>query len=98
MAFLDTLKNAVKETVILSAGVQQMEFKGQRLVIAVFEALASEPRAFLPRDVHQRWQAAPQAERLRIICDHMAGMTDAFLLKTYDRLFLPHVGSAFDRM
>ncbi|CAM4251528.1 anti-phage deoxyguanosine triphosphatase [Kerstersia similis] len=98
MAFLDTLKTAVKETVILSAGVQQMEFKGQRLVIAVFEALASEPRAFLPRDVYQRWQAAPEGERLRVICDHMAGMTDAFLLKTYDRLFLPHVGSAFDRM
>lgn len=96
--FLDALKTAVREAVILSPGVQQMEFKGQRLVIAVFEALASEPKSFLPRDTFLRWEKAPSEERSRVICDHIAGMTDAFLLKSYDRLFLPHMGSVFDRM
>lgn len=98
-AFLKTLKTVVYQTVIRSPGVQQMEFKGQRLVIAVFEALASEPKAFLPRNTYRRWEAAAtEPQQLRVICDHVAGMTDAFLLKTYDRLFLPHVGSAFDRI
>ncbi|MER8732709.1 hypothetical protein NKH28_23220 [Mesorhizobium sp. M1227] len=32
-----------------------------------------------------------------MICDHISGMTDAFLLKTYDRLFSPRMGSVFDK-
>jgi dGTPase len=86
----------VRETVILSPGVQHLELKGQTMVVAVFETLASDPKALLPRPTYQRFLAAGGARR--VICDHLAGMTDGFLLKTYDRLFSPRMGSVFDRL
>lgn len=94
--FLSALKDVVRKRVILDPSVQQLEFKGQRMVVAVFEALSSEPDSFLPRETYQRWQDAD--DKPRVICDHIAGMTDSFLLKTYDRLFSPRMGSVFDRI
>jgi dGTPase len=94
--FLATLKAAVRDAVILSPEVQQLEFKGQNLVISVFEALASDPRALLPRDTYARYRASETPRR--VVCDHIAGMTDGYLLKTYDRLFSPRMGSVFDRL
>jgi dGTPase len=94
--FLSALKAAVRDAVILSPIVQQLEFKGQRMVVGVFEALCSEPRAFLPGATLARWEASDVPER--VICDHIAGMTDAFLLKTWERLFAPRMGSVFERI
>lgn len=37
----------VKDKVIKSTNVQQLEFKGQKLVIELFEALASDPLRLL---------------------------------------------------
>lgn len=94
--FLDALHKVVREQVILSAAVQHLEFKGQKMVVDVFETLASEPARFLSpatRALHQAGGGSP-----RVICDHIAGMTDGFLLKTYDRLFSPRTGSIFDRL
>lgn len=48
--FLDALMKANREAIIYSPTVQQMELRGQGLVIAVFEALCSEPDRFLPLD------------------------------------------------
>lgn len=39
-----------------------------------------------------------QKKRSLVICDHIADMTDAFLLKTYERLFTPRMGSVFNRI
>jgi dGTPase len=94
--FLRALKDVVRNLVILSPSVQQLEFKGQTMVVAVFEALSSDPRAFLPRDTYRRWERSETPAR--VICDHIAGMTDVFLLKTYERLFAPRMGSVFDRL
>jgi dGTPase len=66
------------------------------MVVAVFEALASDPTSLLPVPTLERHEASD--DPLRVICDHIAGMTDAFLLKTYDRLFSPRMGSVFDRI
>jgi dGTPase len=33
---------------------------------------------------------------MRIICDHLAGMTDGFAIRTYRRLFDPRFGSIAD--
>jgi dGTPase len=94
--FLKALKRAVAERVIKSPGVQHLEFKGQGMVVAVFEALASEPKAFLPWPTQARYDKAE--DKRRVICDHVSGMTDAFLLRTYERLFSPRMGSVFDRL
>ena len=94
--FLDALKTAVAKRVIKSAFVQHLEFKGQNMVVAVFEALASDPESLLPEPTLERYVAS--SDPVRVICDHISGMTDAFLLKTYERLFSPRMGSVFDRI
>ena len=94
--FLDALQALIVKKVISSAEVQHLEFKGQKMVVSVFEALASEPEAMLPKDVFAAYRAS--GDDLRVICDYVAGMTDGFLLKTYDRLFSPRMGSVFDKI
>jgi dGTPase len=94
--FLRALKKAVREKVIRSAGVQQLEFKGQNMVVAVFEAFATDPMSLLPEKTRARYEAAE--DKMRVICDHVSGMTDGFLLRTYERLFSPRMGSVFDRI
>ncbi|TAU22558.1 dNTP triphosphohydrolase [Rhizobium leguminosarum] len=96
MAFVVAIKNLVREEVVYSPSVQHLEFKGQMMVIAVYEVMRSEPEKFLPADVLERYKEA--ADPLRHICDYLAGMTDAYLLRTYDRLFSPRMGSVFDKL
>ncbi|MCC6828265.1 MAG: dGTPase [Novosphingobium sp.] len=95
-ALLAALQALIVRQVIESPRVQHLEFKGQRMVVAVFEALASDPARLLPPDVQERCQAS--SAPLRAICDHVAGFTDAALLRTYERLFSPRMGSVFDRV
>lgn len=95
-ALLRALKRLVYEVVISSPSVQHLEFKGQQMVVAVFEALASDPRALLPRGTYDLYRR--DDNDVRVICDHVAGMTDTFLLKTYERLFSPRMGSVFDKL
>ena len=94
--FLKALKDLVWDKVIRCAQVQQMEFKGQTMVVSVFEAFATDPKAYLPGDAHTRYEAS--GGDMRVICDHIAGMTDAHLMKTYERLFSPRMGSIFDKL
>lgn len=95
-AFLDALQTLIRKKVIKSPQVQHLEFKGQTMVVSVFEALASDPKSFLPPDAYAAYENSNS--EIRIICDHVAGMTDSFLLKTYDRLFSPRMGSVFDKL
>ena len=95
-AFLGALKTFIFDAVIRSPEVQQLEFKGQAMVVAVFEALQSDPERLLPLNWRDRF-AETGGDR-RVICDYVAGMTDTYLLKTYERLFAPRMGSVFDRL
>ncbi|TYC89986.1 anti-phage deoxyguanosine triphosphatase [Novosphingobium sp. BW1] len=95
-AFLDALQAFIVKEVIASPEVQHLEFKGQAMVVAVFEALAADPARLLPKAALVRYEAS--SGDIRIICDHVAAMTDTHLLKTYERLFSPRMGSVFDRL
>lgn len=93
--FLEALKKLVSEKVIQNARVQQLEFKGQQMVIKVFEAVAAEPERLLPDDSLGKYKAESNP---RVICDFVAGMTDDYLMKTFDRMYSPRMGSVFDRL
>lgn len=93
---LKALKDFVMREVIRSPSVQHLEFKGQSMVVSVFEALASDPERLLPRDAYARYMQ--MNGELRVISDFVAGMTDTYLLRTYERLFAPRMGSVFDRL
>jgi len=96
MKFVTALKDLVREEVIYSPSVQHLEFKGQMMVVSVFEVMRSDPEKFLPADVLERYRDS--SDPLRQICDYVAGMTDSYLMKTYDRLFSPRIGSVFDKL
>lgn len=91
---LDHLKKMVKENVICSSRVQQLEFKGKHMVKEVFEAIASDPNHLLPEEKRQSYKELKE----RAICDFVSGMTDSYLMKTYERLFSPRMGSVFDML
>ena len=93
---LKAFQDVVRKHVIKSPRVQHMEFKGQGMVVAVFEALQSDPERLLPEDVFPLYEKS--GGDLRIICDFVAGMTDGYLIRTYERLFSPGAGSVFDRL
>jgi len=94
--FVNALKGFVYEAVIRSPSVQHLEFKGQSMAIAVFEVMRAEPDKFLPSDIYE--YCKDEADLHRSICDYVAGMTDSYLLKTYERLFSPRMGSVFDKL
>lgn len=97
---LDAIKNVVKNEVILSTNVQQLEFKGQKIVTELFYAFATDPTRLLPNKDKERWKSmdGDSTRQYRIICDHIAGMTDEYATKRYQHLFAPRVGSVFDKL
>lgn len=94
--FVESLKGFVWTEVIKSPSVQHLEFKGQVMVVKVFDVFASDPERFLPKDIYKRYEVEDGSNRA--ICDFIAGMTDNYLLRTYERLFSPNIGSVFDRL
>lgn len=89
----------VRIKVIDSANVQQLEFKGQKLVIELFEALSSDPKRLLPASTLKRYdRVGSDAERLRVICDYISGMTDEYATRLYEKIYYPHKGSIFDQL
>lgn len=94
--FVKALKNVVFQVVIQSPNVQHLEFKGQSMTIAVFEVMKAEPSKFLPSDIYMKCKH--EHDLHRSICDYVAGMTDSYLLQTYERLFSPRMGSVFDKL
>jgi dGTPase len=41
-------------------------------------------------------QTTNASDKARLICDYLAGMTDGFAARTYQRLFFPNYGSIHD--
>lgn len=93
------LQKFVEQEVIFSTTVQQLEFKGQKIVTELFYAFATDPMRLLPsRDAQRYDECGTQDGKHRVICDHIAGMTDEYATKRYQQLFEPRVGSVFDRL
>lgn len=96
---MERIKKLVLIKVIKSPNVQQLEFKGQKLVMELFDALKSDPERLLPADGQKRYTLAKtETEQMRAICDFIAGMTDEYATRFYEKLYYPHKGSIFDRL
>lgn len=92
-AALAMFKHFVYQQVIQQAGVQRLEYKGQQMVMELFEAIASDPLRLLPHNTRSRWQQASQEDKgYRVIADYISGMTDEFAAKLYSSLFIPKHG------
>jgi dGTPase len=94
-----SLHTIVRENVIKTPNVQLLEFKGQKIVVELFEVLSSDPERFLPKTQKTLYKNTDDdSMKHRIICDYIAGMTDDYATRLYEKIFNTHRGSVFDRL
>ena len=93
---LKALKKFIFVRVIKSPEVQVLEFKGQQIILKLFEVLNTNPSRLLPKNTLELYEKSENKER--IICDYVSGMTDTYATKLYHKLYTPNIGSVFDRM
>jgi len=93
---LKLLKDFVFKNVIKRPEVQTLEYKGQQMVLSLFEVLHENPKRLLPASTYNKYQESDN--KSRVICDYISGMTDSYATKLYHKLFSPDIGSIFDRM
>ena len=95
---LDCLKKFIREQVIFTPQVKSLEFKGQLIVEGLFKTFCDNPKDLLPKNTYEIYSNQQETAKKRIICDYIAGMTDAYAIRMYRRLFVPDVGSIFDHI
>lgn len=86
---LEGLKQFVFKNVIRHPEMQQIEFKGQKIISDLFAAFASDPLRLLPHTRQSIYQnAVEQGESgYRQLCDYISSMTDEYAIKVHGRLF-----------
>ncbi|MBR7888985.1 deoxyguanosinetriphosphate triphosphohydrolase family protein [Marinomonas sp. A79] len=97
---LSLLKHFEMQHIIQRPEVQMLVYKGQQMLLEMFEAYSADPARLLPSDIANEWQKSQDKgdNGLRIICDYMASMTDDYASRMYTKLFVPSSGSVFDPM
>ena len=95
--FMSALKNVTRDLVIKTASVQQLERRGQMVVERLFEQLSDDPALVIPASA---WAELDNGlvTPSRGVCDYIAGMTDAYAERIYNRLFMPGYGSSRDEL
>tara|TARA_R110002126_G_scaffold92174_4_gene218916 strand:+ start:4357 stop:5733 length:1377 start_codon:yes stop_codon:yes gene_type:complete len=88
-ATLHVLKQLVFKYVIRKPEIQMLEYKGQQIVMELFEAFASDPERLLPVNTRERWLAELNEgnNSMRVIADYISGMTDGFASRLHQQLF-----------
>lgn len=95
-ASLDLLQEFIHRNVILTPEVQTLEYKGQQMIIDLFDAIANNPLRLLPLKYRERYKESSSS--LRVICDYLSGTTDDYATRLYHKIFTPSSGSIFDRL
>ena len=97
---LNLLKQFEMQHIIQRPEVQMLVYKGQQMLLEMFEAYSADPSRLLPREIASEWQKSQDRGEngLRIICDYMASMTDDYASRMYNKLFVPSLGSVFEPM
>lgn len=87
------IKDFVMHHVIFRPELQMLQYKGQRVIVRLFEIFAANPKRLLPLSVHEQYTL----EGHRAIADYLSSMTDVSAGKLYHKLLSPTSGSIFDR-
>lgn len=93
---LQFLKHLVMQKVILRPELQALQFKGQQVIVKLFDAFADTPDRLLPTEIADIYRE--QGRSRRVICDYVASMTDLSAGRLYHKLYSPNTGSIFDRV
>lgn len=94
---IETLKRFTYEATIRSSRLRLAEHRGHDIVKKIFDALAREGgHTLLPKDQIKLWEASnTRQQRMRVISDFIAGMTDRYALEFYGRLYSDNPVSMF---
>jgi len=86
---LDILKSFVLNYVIKSPDLQMLEYRGQQIVMELFEAFRAGPMRFLPEGAKALWHAQDgnESRQQRVIADYISSLTDNHALHLHARLF-----------
>lgn len=87
------IKDFVMQHVILRPELQQLQYKGQQVMVRLFDIFAANPDRLLPVDVFKNLEEQGH----RAIADYLCNMTDVSAGKLYHKLLSPTSGSIFDR-
>lgn len=87
------IKDFVMSHVIFRPELQMLQYKGQRVVVRLFEIFEANPKRLLPLIVYEQYEL----EGHRAIADYLSSMTDVSAGKLYHKLLSPTSGSIFDR-
>ena len=93
---LSLLKKFVMDEVILRPELQALQYKGQQVILKIFNIYLHNQKRLLPEHVFREVEESGQPERA--ICDYIAGLTDASATRIYHRTLTPSAGSLFDRI
>jgi dGTPase len=86
---VEVLKHFNYEINILSPRLRIVAYRGKEIVEKIFHTLTEEENGYLlmPDDFRNSYlQALTKKEKLRVVCDFIAGMTDAYCIEYYARL------------
>lgn len=96
---LDQLEKLIRNKVIYSHSVKTLEYRGILLVKELFELLSTDPERLLTDNFKRMWgKALSKNSQMRIICDYVAGMTDEYATRIYERFFIPRHGTIFEKL
>lgn len=86
---LEILKGFVLNYVIKSPDLQILEYRGQQIVMELFEAYNAGPLRFLPEAAKLRWKAqkGDKSREQRVIADYISSLTDNHALRLHASLF-----------
>ena len=84
------MKKFLRENLYFHHQVYRMTRKAHQIIEALFESFINDPKLLPPE--HQAYaakakQSENKSEYARVVADYVAGMTDRFAIKEYDRLF-----------
>ena len=97
MQALQIFKDFVYNFVIKQTSIQRLEYRGQQIVMELFEALSSDPLRLLPKNSAKRWQHASDNNEnaYRVIADYVAGMTDEYASRLHQTLFIANANASY---
>ena len=87
------IKDFVMRHVIRRPELQHLQYKGQRVIITLFDIFRENPSRLLPTPVFAEYEQIG----LRAIADYLSAMTDVSAGKLYHKLLSPASGSIYDR-
>jgi dGTPase len=97
MQVLQIFKDFIFNFVIKKTNIQRLEYKGQQIIMELFEALSSDPLRLLPSNSARRWQHAldNNDNAHRVIADYVAGMTDEYASRLHQTLFVAKTAGSY---